>query len=236
MNYSDKLYLVFVSLFCTLLVLTNMVGTKLIHAPYPTSMPLCAAILIYPLTFLICDVVSEVWGESHTHMMVRIGFFMSLVSLAFSQLILHLPGHPAWSHSGHIFGYHTVAEYQKAFESVFGIGPIMVSASLFAYLSSQWTSIRIFHILRRLTSEKHLWLRNNVSTILSQGIDTLIINSILLFWGFHLDLSLGFKIMGSIYLYKILIALLDTPLCYLSVKLVKNLLNKRREQPLVGSL
>ena len=228
MNYSDKLYMCFVAVFCTLLVLTNIVGTKLIHAPYPSSMPLCAAILVYPFTFLVCDIVSEVWGEARTHTMVRIGFFMSLVSLAISQIILYLPGHPAWAHSGHIFGYQSVAEYQRAFESVFAIGPVMVTASLIAYLSSQWTSIRIFHILRYITSEKHLWLRNNVSTIISQGIDTLIINSVLLFWGFHLDLSLGFKIMGSIYLYKVIIALLDTPICYLGVRLVRKSLEKRQ--------
>lgn len=232
MNYSDRLYMVFVCLFCTVLVLTNMVGTKLVPAPYPHSMPLCAAICIYPLTFLLCDIVSEVWGESKTHFMVRIGFFMSLVSLLISQVVLYLPAHPAWAHSGHIFGYHSVDEYQRAFESVFKIGPVLVCGSLLAYLASQWTSIRLFHILRAKTFEKHLWLRNNVSTIISQAIDTLIINSILLFWGFHLDLALGFQIMGSVYLYKILFALIDTPLCYLGVKLVRKSLAKR--EPLLN--
>lgn len=232
MNHSDRLYMIFVCIFCTVLVLTNMVGTKLVPAPWPSSMPLCAAILIYPLTFLLCDIVSEVWGEARTHLMVRIGFFMSLIMLGISQFILYLPAHPAWAHSGHIFGYHSVEEYQKAFESVFKIGPVLVTGSLLAYLSSQWVSVRIFHMLKHKTFDRHLWLRNNVSTIISQGIDTLIINSILLFYGFHLDLSLGFKIMGSVYVYKILFALLDTPFCYLGVKWVKNFL-KNREQVVV---
>ncbi|MBI3508206.1 MAG: queuosine precursor transporter [Chlamydiia bacterium] len=227
MNFSDRLYVTFVCIFCTVLILTNVVGTKLIPAPFFPHMPLCAAILVYPLTFLLCDIVSEIWGEERTHWMVRLGFFMSLIMLGISQAVLYLPAHSAWAHSGHIFGYQTVAEYQKAFESVFKIGPVMVGASLTAYLSSQWTSIRIFHILKKITSERHLWLRNNLSTIISQGIDTLIINSILLFYGFHLDLKLGFQILGSVYLYKIAFALLDTPLCYVGVKLVRQALAKR---------
>jgi uncharacterized integral membrane protein (TIGR00697 family) len=224
MSYSDRLYMTFVCIFCTLLVITNVVGTKLIPAPFAPSLPLCTAILVYPLTFLICDIVSEVWGEERTHLMVRLGFFMSLLLLCLSQFVLYLPPHAAWAHSGHIFGYSSVQEYQRAFESVFKMGPLLMCASLTAYLSSQWTSVRLFHVLKKATSDKHLWLRNNISTMVSQGIDTLIVNSILLFYGFHLEWSVGFQIMGSIYLYKVLFALLDTPFCYLGVRLVKRLI------------
>lgn len=226
MNYSDRLYATFVCVFCTVLLITNVVGNKLIPAPYPTSMPICAAVLVYPLTFLICDIVSEVWGEARTLWMVKLGFFTNILMLVLSQIILYIPAHPAWAHSGHIFGYHSVEEYQKAFESVFKVGPLIVIASLAAYLASQWTSVRIFHIFKKLTADRHLWLRNNVSTIISQGIDTFIFSSILLFWGFHLDAQLAFQIMGSIYIYKIIFALLDTPLCYLGVRWVRrSLLN-----------
>ena len=93
----------------------------------------------------------------------------------------------------------------------------MISASMLAYLVAQLIDVRIFHYLKKVTNEKKLWLRNNLSTMFSQLIDTIIVNSIFLYFGLNLDWDIIIKIIIASYLFKIIIALLDTPLVYIGV-------------------
>ena len=219
----ERIYLVLASTFVVLLVLTNIIGIKLFQAPLNPEFALTTGILTYPLTFLVTDVVSEVYGRRRADFMVIVGFAMSFLMLAVVQLAVLVPPHEAWASGGAAF-YDSAAGYQHAFESIFSLNGVLVFGSMTAYLCAQLTDNAMFHFWKRRTKGRHLWLRNNGSTWVSQLVDTAVVNSILFYLGFGLDFWLGVQIMATIYVYKICIAALDTPLIYVGVYLVKRAL------------
>jgi len=229
----ERMYLVLAGCFITVLVLTNVIGIKLFQSPLywddkGVGFALTTGILTYPLTFLFTDVVSEIYGKKRADFMVLMGFMMSLLMLGITQLAVMVPAHPVWTHAVPYFadGWRASADaipatglegYQHAFESVFALQGILLFGSMLAYLCAQLTDNYLYHLIKRLTKGRHLWLRNNGSTWISQLVDTAIVNSILFYWGFGMEFWLGFSIMVTIYLHKILLAALDTPLIYLVV-------------------
>tara|TARA_Y100000816_G_scaffold208861_1_gene154684 strand:- start:937 stop:1626 length:690 start_codon:yes stop_codon:yes gene_type:complete len=224
---NESTYSLLVAIFAAILVLTNIIGVKIFtFAPdifsnglFGNSITLTTGIITYPLTFLITDIVSEIYGEKKATRMVFLGFVVSIISLFFIQLAVFLPGSNVWINSD--LGYNTVQEMQNAYESVFTLPGILIVASMTAYLVAQVVDVKIFHLLKRTTSGKHLWLRNNLSTSASQLIDTVIVNSIFLYIGLGLGFNIIFQIIVTTYVFKIIIALLDTPIVYLVVNLLK---------------
>ena len=219
----ERMYLVLAACFVTVLVLTNVIGLKLFQAPFKPEAALTTGIITYPLTFLFTDIVSEIYGKKRADFMVIMGFVCSLLMLLIVQIAMAVPPHEAWS-SGNPPFYKTTAEFQTGFESVFSMGPVLVFGSMLAYLCAQLTDNFLFHWWKQRTDGKHLWLRNNGSTWISQLVDTAIVNSILFYVGFKMDFALGVSIMVTIYIYKLIIAALDTPFIYLGVFLVRRLL------------
>jgi uncharacterized integral membrane protein (TIGR00697 family) len=220
----ERMYLVLAACFVTVLVLTNVIGLKLFQAPFKPEAALTTGIITYPVTFLLTDIVSEIYGKKRADFMVIMGFICSLLMLVIVQIAMAVPPHEAWS-SGNPPFYETTAEFQTGFESVFSMGPVLVFGSMLAYLCAQLTDNYLFHWWKKKTNGKHLWLRNNGSTWISQLVDTAIVNSILFYVGFKMDFALGVSIMVTIYIYKLIIAAIDTPLIYLGVYLVKRILN-----------
>lgn len=220
---AERVYLVLAALFVVSLVLTNIIGIKLFRAPFMPEFALTTGIVTYPLTFLITDVVSEVYGQRRAAFMVWLGFFMSLMMLAIVQLSVAVEPHPYWVPPAGAF-YTSAGDYQHAFESVFSLNGVLLFGSMLAYLTAQLCDVRLFHFWKRLTRGRHLWLRNNGSTMISQLVDTAVVNSILFYVGFGMDFWTGVQIMGTIYLYKMVIAAIDTPLIYVGVYLVKRLI------------
>ena len=224
---NESTYSLLVAIFAAILVLTNIIGVKIFtFAPdifpnglFGNSITLTTGIITYPLTFLITDIVSEIYGEKKATRMVFLGFIVSIISLFFIQLAVFLPGSNVWINSN--LGYNTVQEMQNAYESVFTLPGILIVASMTAYLVAQVVDVKIFHFLKRITSGKHLWLRNNLSTSVSQLIDTIIVNSIFLYIGLGLSFNIIFQIIVTTYVFKIIIALIDTPIVYLVVNLLK---------------
>ena len=227
MQNNENTYSLLVAIFAVILVLTNIIGVKIFtFAPdmfsnglFGNPITLTTGIITYPLTFLITDIVSEIYGEKKATRMVFLGFIVSIISLFFIQLAVFLPGSNVWINSN--LGYNTVQEMQNAYESVFTLPGILIVASMTAYLVAQVVDVKIFHFLKRITSGKHLWLRNNLSTSVSQLIDTIIVNSIFLYIGLGLSFNIIFQIIVTTYVFKIIIALIDTPIVYLVVNLLK---------------
>ena len=218
----NQTYLILTTLFSVVLVLTNIIGVKLFQGPFnPTAHALTTGIITYPLTFLLTDVVSEIWGLKKANAMVLIGFLMSFVMLIFVQIALYLPAHPYWVAPDNPFGFETVNEYQNAFNSVFSVNGKLLFGSMLAYMVAQLLDVRLYHMWRRITKGKYLWIRNNGSTSISQLVDTFIVNSILFYWGFGWEFWQGISVMLTIYFYKLILAVLDTPLIYLSVAMIK---------------
>jgi uncharacterized integral membrane protein (TIGR00697 family) len=212
MSKIEKAYSLFMVIFITMIVLTNIIGVKLFEI---NSVTLTTGIITYPLTFLITDIVCEVFGKKRASLMVVLGFFASILSLVFINLAVMLPGSEVWINNS--LGYNSIKDMQNAYESVFTLPGFLISASMLAYLVAQLIDVRIFHYLKKVTNEKKLWLRNNLSTMFSQLIDTIIVNSIFLYFGLNLDWDVIIKIIIASYLFKIIIALLDTPLVYIGV-------------------
>jgi len=102
----------------------------------------------------------------------------------------------------------------EATATLFNFTPRFVIGSLLAYFLSQRFDVWIFHVLKTRTQGRHLWLRNNISTILSQGIDT-IIYGLVVWWGI-VDLFTAMQLALAKYFFKVIIAIIDTPFIYLA--------------------
>ncbi len=208
MKRYEQLYAGFVAVFVTFVVLTNTVGVKLFTA-FGKVLPV--SIIWFPLTFLITDIVSEMYGARRARFLVIMGFCMSLLLLVFSLIGIRLP----------VAGFYPL---QEDYTNIFGPIWRLLFGSMSAYLLAQLVDVRLFHFWKKLTKGKHLWLRNNASTMISQFIDTFTVNTIFLyknptvFTGGFGDLM---GIILGVYVLKVIIAALDTPLCYLGVWFVE---------------
>lgn len=211
---SGVIYAVALGFFVTIVVLTNTVGVKLFDFG---GLSLPVSILWFPVTFLITDVVSEVYGARNAQRLVWVGFAVSVGLLTAVLVGINLPAAEAYV-------------LDDAYRSVFSPTWRLLFASMTAYLLAQSIDVRLFHRFRRLTGGRMLWLRNNASTMLSQLVDTFTVTFIFLwnnpavFNGTTVDL---FGLSLRIYLAKVLIAALDTPLCYAAVTGIRWWLSRR---------
>ena len=208
---AQKIYLFLAALFMTSLVVSNLIFQKFFYW-YPINVEIFGAklfeisvgILPYPITFLITDLISEIYGKKQANQVVITGIFASLFSLL---IILVADAVPAIPNS---------PVNNELFSTVFGNSAIAVFASMSAYLFAQLIDIQVYHFWKRLTKGKHLWLRNNFSTWFSQFIDTFSI--IFLLCSFEIIPWSSFKgLLISGFLFKVIVAILDTPFLYLGV-------------------
>ena len=209
--FAQKIYLILGALFVASLVASNLIFQKFFYWDFfgLYTFEISVGILPYPITFLITDIISEVYGKRKANQIVTIGIFASF----FSMLIVFVSGIvPAtdWS---------PVSD--TLFNKVFGATAIAVLASMLAYLFAQYVDIQLFHFWKRLTKGKHLWLRNNFSTFLSQFVDTFTVLILLCSFG-KIEWKLFSSLLLSGFLFKVLIAALDTPLLYLAVYAFRN--------------
>ncbi len=217
-----RIYLYLGALFITSLVVSNLIFQKFIYwKPFgditvfgAPLFEISVGVLPYPLTFLITDLISEIYGRRMANRIVTAGIFASFFSMGIiliSDLAPAIPDSPV---------------DDELFSKVFALSPIAVLASMLAYLCAQYVDIAIYHFWKRLTNGKYLWLRNNFSTFSSQIIDTTTVVGLLCVFGvIPWDLFQGLVISGV--LFKIFIALLDTPLLYLCVYIMRRRFNLR---------
>lgn len=209
--FAQKIYLILGALFVASLVASNLIFQKFFYWDFfgLYTFEISVGILPYPITFLITDIISEVYGKRKANQIVTIGIFASF----FSMLIVFVSGIvPATNWS-------PVSD--TLFNKVFGATAIAVLASMLAYLFAQYIDIQLFHFWKRLTKGKHLWLRNNFSTFLSQFVDTFTVLILLCSFG-KIEWKLFSSLLLSGFLFKVLIAVLDTPLLYLAVYAFRN--------------
>lgn len=203
---ASQIYLMLAALFITSLVVSNLIFQKFFYWDFfgLYTFKISVGILPYPITFLITDVISEIYGKKKANQVVIVGIFASFFSMAIIYVANIVPA------------IETSPINDKVFTDVFGLSPIAVLASMIAYLFAQFIDIRIFHFWKAYTNGKHLWLRNNFSTFTSQFVDTLTVLLLLCLFKV-LPWSLFNTLLISGFLFKILIAFLDTPILYLIV-------------------
>tara|TARA_R100001143_G_scaffold63587_1_gene72728 strand:- start:204 stop:980 length:777 start_codon:yes stop_codon:yes gene_type:complete len=225
----DILFLSLAGVFITSLVLGNVIGTTKFVTIFSFVMPewlqsitpslvrdgslyimsIPVGLLAYPFTFLVTDLISELYGRKKAQLIVWIGFFLNMYLLLLMSV-------------GHWFpNTYGVSGGLNLFEGVYDFVIANTVSSMIAYLIAQSVDVRLFHFWKRVTKGKYLWVRNNGSTMFSQLVDSSLILSILYFSG-NLGENittlgmLGILIINS-YLFKFFFALFDTPIFYLAV-------------------
>ncbi len=203
---AQRIYLILGALFIASLVVSNLIFQKFFYWDFFGwyTFEISVGILPYPLTFLITDIISEIYGKQKANEIVTAGIFASLFSLVIILAADYVPA-TAWSPIDNLL-----------FTQVFGATAIAVGASMTAYLLAQFIDIQLYHFWKKLTKGKHLWLRNNFSTFLSQFVDTFSVLFLLCIFD-KIEWDLFGALLLSGFLFKVLVAICDTPLLYLSV-------------------
>jgi uncharacterized integral membrane protein (TIGR00697 family) len=197
----DRSFIILLSIFVGSITIASVLANKIISV-FGLFVP--AGILAYSVTFIATDVISEVWGKERAKYTV-IGGFIALISvLLLVQLALVWPKAPFW-------------ENDVAFQAILGSTSRIIVASFIAYLVSQFHDVWAFHFWKKVTKERHLWLRNNLSTASSQFIDSFLFIMI----AFYGVMPVWQLILGQ-WVIKIAIAILDTPVVYFVVWLVRD--------------
>ena len=204
MRKTEKNLMLVNAIFVTRLLIANVVSSKIVSF-WGLTVP--AAIVAYPLTFLMTDVIGEIWGKEEANKTVKLGFVCQMISLALIGCAILLPVAP-------------FADNQSQFTAILGSSFRVVFASMIGYLVSQSWDVWIFHKIRDAYIAKHgstkggRWIWNNASTMTSQIIDTAIFITIA-FSGIVPNI---WTMILSQYLVKFVYALLDTPFFYLLTK------------------
>ncbi len=185
------------------LAIAITVAGKLGVIPGLEEFSLSASIFVYSATFIFTDLLSELFGKKAARMAVISGICVYPMLLITTKFAAAWEPHPVW------------ALNQPAFETVMATTFRVTLASLCAFITSQLHDVWAFHFWKDRTGGRHLWLRNNLSTVTSQAIDTVVFYFVAFFGIFPLG-----KLIVATYLVKILIAVIDTPVVYLAKYLI----------------
>ena len=207
-NLKDQFFLVLSGIFVASLVTCNLIANKFVTVDLGFKVfVVSAGILPYPLTFLVTDLISELYGQRKATLVVFSGFVASMFVLLFLWL------------GGQFDAIPDSLVSDETYNSVFRNAWRLIAASMVAYLFAQFVDVRIFHFWKRLTNGKHLWLRNNGSTIASQLVDTTLVICILFIGVWNANQILSAIIDG--WIFKMLMAFIDTPIIYGVIHLLK---------------
>ena len=212
---SEKIYTALCIVFSVLIVLGNMVYQKFVALailPFHTF-ELSVGAILYPLTFLITDLIAEFFGKEKAKFCVK---FAMLANVMAALIIMGMDLLPAtdWSKID-----------DSIFHKVFGMYAIAFIGSTIACYSSQAIDIYLYLGIKRLTKGKYLWLRNNGSTAISLFIDTTIVISFMTLFGIF-EVNVMWNLIFNSYLFKIFFTICSTPLFYFAVYLIGRFIKK----------
>ena len=221
----ETLFLVLAGLFLGTLAMLNILGItrfiKLFEMDFDAATPgvtvfaVAVGVLPYPLTFLCTDFISELYGRRRANIVVWVGLLLNLWVMFVLWIGGALPGFEAVDAAGQL----VVDEAGRVpvFYEVRSLAFGAVAASMIAYLVAQLVDVQVFHFWKRLTNGKHLWLRNNGSTVVSQLVDTAAVILITHFYARALPIDPDSPVVRQLllfiatgYVFKLVMALLDT--------------------------
>ena len=194
------IYSILLAFYASALTIAGPHGAKLAQlGPFTFD----AGLLTYSVCFLVTDIVSEVYGKKFSRQIIISSFFGLLVAFCMTKVALLLPASSDWSSA-------------EGYSFVFGTGNRIFLAVLIAYVASQLTDIYVFSLVKKLTNGRHLWLRNNLSTMAGGLLDAILFSTIA-FYGTYPVIP----IITSAYIIRIALSVVDTPLVYLAVYFLK---------------
>jgi uncharacterized integral membrane protein (TIGR00697 family) len=224
----ERVFLVLAGLFLGAMTMLNILGVSrfidLSFEVFGISIPMALAVgvLPYPVTFLCTDFISELYGRDRASFVVWVGLGLNLFVVGFLWLGGALPPYPEIDGGT---GLPATDAYDYSFFRIRMLTMGAVVASMVAYLTAQMCDVSLFHFWKRLTKGRHLWLRNNGSTLVSQFVDTFAVITITHFYAHALPIDASAPVwpqlwvfIGSAYVFKSVVAALDTFPFYLGVR------------------
>lgn len=198
------------AIFIASLISAHLLGVKIASI---FGFAVSVGTFLYPLTFLVSNIFNEVYGKEKAKCLVQNGLIALVIVFLFAWFGIALKADPRYT-------------LDQAYDLIFEGSLRLIIATLIAYFASQYYGAWSFQFLKKKTAEKHLWLRNNASTIISQLIDT----TIFMFIAFYhyvpqYDSWLMIKLIFSTWLIKIILTIIGTPLCYWGVGWLKKVKN-----------
>ena len=231
----ERVFLVLAGLFLCAMTMLNILGITRFVQLGPMS--LAIGVLPYPLTFLCTDLISELYGRARANFLVTVGLFLNGFIIATLWIANKVPSvaeqtQPPWQviELAEAIALPTGASVEgsvELFTLIYATTSGAVLASMMAYLAAQYCDVYMFHFWKKLTKGKHLWLRNNGSTIVSQGVDSFMVITVTFgaqFLAGAISASAMLVLMAHNYLFKLCGALADTPLFYMGVYYLKRYL------------
>ena len=221
MHRKERLYIILAGFFITNAILAEIVGGKIFTFEIPpllwftqTTANLSVGVLVWPVVFIMTDIINEYYGIAG----VRRVTLLTIVLISYVFVALFFMGETrAASFS---------AINDENFNVVFGTSQSIIIGSLIAFAVGQFLDFFIFHRLKMMTGNSHLWLRATGSTVFSQLIDTFIVLYIAFVVPGKWTMAEFLKVASSNYLYKLGIAVAVTPVIYLVHSIIDNYLGK----------
>jgi uncharacterized integral membrane protein (TIGR00697 family) len=199
----SSLYVILGCLFVTCLLISNIIAGKLISV---LGMVLPAAVILFPVAYIFGDILTEVYGFKRSRLIIWTGFACNLLMAAVFMLVVILPHPDFW-------------QSQNAYQVVLGMTPRIVAASLIGYFLGEFVNSAVLSKMKLLTKGKWLFTRTIGSTIVGEGIDTVIFITIAFAGTVALPALLS--MMAAQYVFKVVFEVAATPLTYLAVGWVK---------------
>jgi uncharacterized PurR-regulated membrane protein YhhQ (DUF165 family) len=232
----ERVFIVLAGTFLCAMTLLNVIGiTRFVQFG---PMALAVGVLPYPLTFLCTDLICELYGKARANFLVTVGLGLNFLILFVLFLGNSMPSVPAESMppwqviqlaapvalpNGDVVES-SIGLYQLIYATTSGA----VFASMLAYIAAQYCDVQLFHFWKRVTKGRYLWVRNNFSTLMSQMVDSVMVVTVTFgaaFFRGDIALSALLVLIGSNYLFKAAVALLDTGPFYLAVHYLRRYLH-----------
>lgn len=210
MKIMEKIYISLCVFFCVLIVMGNLTYQKFVSInilPFHTF-ELSVGAILYPLTFLVTDLIAEFYGKERARFCVHFAIIINIIAATIISIMDFLPA-TSWSKID-----------DTTFHSVFGFYSIAFIGSIIACYIAQTVDVLFYLWLRKLTGGRHLWLRNNGSTLISLFIDTFIVIWFMSTFGALPKEQMWVLIFNS-YSWKLFFTVCSTPLFYISVAIIK---------------
>jgi len=191
-------------IFVATLLISNIAAQKLFaFGPFTFS----CGILLFPVSYIAGDTLTEVYGYSKTRLVIWTGLFCNLLLVATIQVSIWLPPAQGWP-------------LQEQFAATLGLVPRVVLASMLGYWAGEFANSYVLARMKVVTNGRHLWMRTIGSTVLGQAVDTIIFVVVAFYNIFPTALLVSAIISG--YIFKVIYEVIATPLTYLLVSFLKN--------------
>ncbi|MFH0856579.1 MAG: queuosine precursor transporter [bacterium] len=194
---------IIMALFVAVLLISNIASTKIVQFGF---FSFDGGTLLFPLSYIFGDILTEVYGYKKSRRVIWVGFLSAGIMALTLMAVTALPAAKDWP-------------YQEAFKNIMGLTPRIVIASLIAYLAGEFANSYILAKLKIKTNGRHLWLRTIGSTIIGEGLDTILF-VLIAFWKI-LPPDLLITVLVSNYIFKCSLEVIFTPITYRTVKFLK---------------